>query len=191
MAFDPSRFNLSNVVDTCAVWHILSSDVLYNKAKFAKCEFCVTQFVHYECLHKPRKEITDNDEKLIDRLKNAQKRRQFSKIGIDIEDLQEVEILQKRKNLGKGELTSIAFAKKANIAFITDDQKARKLANTILPHGNVQTTPHLLGWLAFRGDVMDSDKDDIKREHTHLGHALAPHFETAFREAMRCKLLVR
>lgn len=45
--------------DTCAVWNILSSEVLYGKARALNCEFCITSYVHYECLYKPRREISD------------------------------------------------------------------------------------------------------------------------------------
>ena len=190
MAIDPSKFTLSNVVDTCAVWHILSSNALYFKAKEAGCVFCITLFVNYECFYKPRKKMSTEDRELIDRLSTAQKRSQFLSHVLEIEDLQTIEILQKRRNLGKGELTSIAFAKKTNIAFVTDDQKARKLAAAILGPSNVQTTPHLLSWLAFTGRVMDSEKNDIKAEHAKFGQKLVPYFEEAFREAMRCKLLM-
>jgi len=190
MAIDPSRFTLSNIVDTCAVWHILSSKSLYYKAKGARCVFCITLFVHYECLYKPRKMTSAADEELMRRLRDAQKRSQFRTHELEIEDLQEIEILRKRQNLGKGELTSIAFAKKTNIAFVTDDQKARKLAASILGSSNVQTTPHLLSWLAFNGYVVDSDKDDIKCEHAKFGQKLAPYFDAAFSEAMRCRLLM-
>lgn len=190
MAIDPSKFNLSNVVDTCAVWHIISSNSLYHRAKGARCEFCITSFVHYECLIKPRGAKTEKDEQLMDRLRDAQKKRQFIPYALDIEDLQEVEILRKRRNLGKGELTSIAFAKKTNIAFVTDDQKARRLAASILEPKNVQTTPHLLSWLAFNGHVMDSDKDEIIEQHAFFGQKLAPYFTAAFLEAMRCRSLI-
>jgi len=191
MQINPSEFKISNVVDTCAVWHILSSNILYYKAKAANCAFCITYFVNYECLYKPRKEKSGKDEELISRLKFAQAKRQFSAYELDIEDLQEVEILRRRKNLGKGELTSIAFAKKTNIAFLTDDQKARKLANSVLGQEQVQTTPHLLSWLTFKGDIGDSDKNDIKKEHHDMGQKLGPHLENGFCEAMRCRLMAR
>lgn len=191
MAINPAKFSISNVVDTCAVWHILSSNILYHKAKAANCVFCITSFVHYECFYKLRKEKTEQDEELISRLKFAQAKKQFSAYVLDIEDLQEVEILRRRKNLGIGELTSIAFAKKTNIAFLTDDQKARKLATSVLGQEQVQTTPHLLSWLAFRGDIMDSDKTEIKKEHTEMGQKLGPHLENGFCEAMRCRLMAR
>jgi len=35
MAIDPSKFHLVNVMDTCAVWNVLSSARLYSAAKEA------------------------------------------------------------------------------------------------------------------------------------------------------------
>lgn len=32
---------------------------LHAAAKEARCEFCITSFVRYECLHKPRKKVAD------------------------------------------------------------------------------------------------------------------------------------
>ncbi|MDF5724128.1 MAG: XRE family transcriptional regulator, partial [Rhizonema sp. PD37] len=69
----------------------------------------------------------------------------------------DVEILQKRMNLSKGELTSIVFAKKTRQAFLTDDQKARKLASKVMQSDQVQTMPHLLGWLFFVSYLNDND----------------------------------
>jgi len=45
-----------------------------------------------------------------------------------IEDLQSISVLESRKCLGEGELSSIAFAMKIRLAVITDDRKALELA---------------------------------------------------------------
>lgn len=63
MAVDPSCFNLLNVADTCSIWNILSSKLFYCATISAKCAFSCTQFVHYECLIKPR---TNESEKEIE-----------------------------------------------------------------------------------------------------------------------------
>ena len=78
-------------------------------------------------------------------------------------------LLERRKRLGKGELSSIALAMKTNQAFMTDDQKARKLGKEVIGNDKVQTTPHLLGWLFFEGKLLDVDKEDIVAEHKQLG----------------------
>ena len=72
-----------------------------------------------------------------------------------------LDVLEKRRNLGKGELSSIVFAKKAGQPFLTDDKGARNLAESILNKDQVQTTPHLCGWLFYKNILTDSDKDSI------------------------------
>ncbi|MDR3454603.1 MAG: hypothetical protein P4L96_17690 [Rhodoferax sp.] len=128
MAIDPSKFHLINVADTCSVWNVLSSARLHAAAKEARCEFCITSFVRYECLIKPRKSPTPAEHELMRRLTQEQGRGGFAAHSCDIGDLQVIKILESRKRLGKGELSSIAFAMKIGQAVITDDKKARKLS---------------------------------------------------------------
>ena len=116
----------------------------------------------------------------------------FNSYHLDIEDLQEVALLQKRKNLGNGELASIAFAKKTNQAFLTDDKKARTLAEEIMVRQFVQTTPHLLGWLFFTNFLSDSDLKPIIDENKKHNRPLAEYFTEMYRRALdyRSKLYV-
>ena len=100
----------------------------------------------------------------------------FKSYHLDLEDLQEVDILLKRKNLGKGELSSIAFAKKTNQAFITDDMGARSLASEAGTLLSVQTTPHLVGWLFFANFLGDSDLKSVTDEHKKYKRPLAKYF---------------
>lgn len=58
MNFDPARFSIASVVDTCSVWNMLSSLRLNQAAIQAKLHFCIAPVVLYECLHKPRPNIT-------------------------------------------------------------------------------------------------------------------------------------
>lgn len=188
MAIDPSKFHLVNVADTCSVWNILSSARLHAAAKEARCEFCITGFVRYECLTKPRKrELTSADTELVRRLVQEQGRGGFVAHSCDIGDLQAVKILESRKRLGKGELSSIAFAMKIGQAVITDDMKARKLAEDS-GHALTQTTPHLFAWLIFKGRLGDSDKGTVIEQHKEMKQPLAPHFETAYEMALQCRL---
>ncbi len=99
---------------------------------------------------------------------------------LDIDDLNDVEILQQRRRLGKGELASIAFAKRTGQAFITDDQRARTLAQSVLEPAAVQTTPHLFGWLMFHGWIGDSDKDQIIAEHRSSQRPLSAFFDEVY-----------
>jgi hypothetical protein len=187
MAIDPSKFHLVNVADTCSVWNVLSSPRLHAAAKEAKCEFCITSFVRYECLTKPRKAPTAAETELMRRLTQEQSRGGFAAHSCDIGDLQAIKILESRKRLGKGELSSIAFAMKIGQAVITDDRKARKLAEDS-GHPLAQTTPHLFSWLIFKGRLGDSDKATVIEQHRSMERPLAPHFETAYEMALQCRL---
>jgi hypothetical protein len=108
---------------------------------------------------------------------------------LSIADLQEVQILDNRMRLGKGELSAIAAARTTGLHFMTDDQKARRLGSDSLGSDRVQTTPHLFGWLFFSGYLVDSDKDQIIAEHESLSRPLKPYFEDMYKEALRCRLM--
>jgi predicted nucleic acid-binding protein len=155
MAIDPSRFVTSNVVDTCAVWNILSSRCLYNAALSACCHFVITTYVEYECLRKPRKRKRASDAELRSRLQIEQASARFTAFACDLSDLEK--LLEHRERLGKGEISSIAFAMKFRQAVLTDDQKARRLASNA-GHNMVQTTPHL-----FLGSYTVGDWPNQKR----------------------------
>ena len=187
MPIDPSKFHRINVADTCSVWNVLSSVRLYNASKEASCDFCITDFVRYECLVKPRTTPNAAEQALIGRLTREQSRGAFKAHACSIDDLQVVELLERRKKLGKGELSSIAFAMKIRQAVITDDQKARKLAEAA-GHPLVQTTPHLFSWLIFTGRLGDSDKALVIQQHEEMDQDLTPHFERAYEMALVCKL---
>lgn len=191
MALDVSTFHAILVTDTCAVWNVLSARTLHRAATTAGCCFSLTEFGLYECLVKPRKKADEGDEELKQRLRTARASGQFQAYSLDVEDLQDVEVLERRRRLSKGELAAIAFAKKTRQAFLTDDQGARKLAASFMNPMLVQTTPHLAGWLFFRGHLGDSDIDDIVGEHERLGRPLARFLRETYVEAMRCRLLVR
>lgn len=187
MSIDPSKFQQVNVVDTCAVWNVLSSLRLYNASKEAQCEFCITDFVRYECLVKTRTALNAAGRTLISRLIAEQSRGAFKSHSCSIDDLQAVNVLEQRKRLGKGELSTIAFAMKIRQAVLTDDQKARRLAADA-GHSLIQTTPHLFSWLIFNGRLGDSDKSLVIDQHEAMEQNLTPHFERAYFIALECKL---
>jgi hypothetical protein len=191
MGIDPSRFHRSNIADTCAIWNVLASRLLYRRAREAGVAFGCTRFVLYECLYKPRSKPCPSDAELQKRLKEAQASSDFVVCTLDVADLQTIEVLENRKRIGKGELSSIAFASKSGQAFLTDDQKARRLANGFMGNPGAQTTPHLLAWLFFENRLADSDKQTVTEEHTRLGRPLAPYFEKAYLEALRCRLMAK
>jgi len=190
MAIDPSTFHLFNVADTCSVWNILSSVRLRSAAQDACCDFCITSFVHYECLIKPRKSPTAADHELRRRLQAEQRRGSFVAHSCDIGDLQDVKVLESRKRLGMGEISAIAFAMRIGQAVLTDDQKARKLAQAA-GHSRVQTTPHLFSWLIFTRRLGDSDVPIVVSQHKALEGNMAPHLERAYELALQCNLNAR
>jgi hypothetical protein len=191
MASDPRSFNKVSMADTCSVWNVLSSNRLYHGAISAGCIFCCTGFVNYECLLKPRKKAHSPDLELQRRLTAARNGGKFQLFNLEIEDLQEVEILEKRKKLGKGELSSIAFAKRTHQAFLTDDKNALKLALEVLPTGRVQTTPDLFCWLVFEQFLGDSDKQVVISEHESLERPLREQLEESYSIALQYRLASR
>lgn len=189
MALDVSAFEKLVVADTCAVWNVLSSRVLHRNGSAAGCCFSITSFVLYECLHKPRTKVIATDVELKRRLVAARAAGEFQSYALDVEDLQDVALLERRQKLSKGELAAIAFARKTRQALLTDDQGARALAASAMDHRLVQTTPHLLGWLVFVGRIGDSDINGIIEEHESLRRPLRPFFLAMYQEAMRCRLM--
>lgn len=185
-----SVFHKGNIVDTCSIWNILSSQRLYRAALDAGVVFTCTGVVEYECLHKPHKSTLTLEQNILrTRLNTAKQQRSFLVFSLDVEDLQTVDLLEKRKRLGKGELSSIAFAQKTHQAMLTDDQKAHRLANELLQNPGAQTTPHLFGWLFFTNRLSDGDKAFVIEEHNRMHRPLAPHFETNYIEACRCRCM--
>jgi len=189
MKIDIKSFILLNIIDTCALWHLLSSDRLYNIAKTNGCYFSCTSYVLYECLYKPRKIIKETDKKLMGKLCKIIDEFHSKSYSISIEDLQSIMALEKRKALSKGELSSIVFAEKTRQAFLTDDQAARKLSEFRLGSKNTQTIPHLFGWLSYNQKILDNDKDIIIQEHELNGGELGKYFIETFNKARELILI--
>jgi predicted nucleic acid-binding protein len=172
MRIDIKSFKQLNVIDTCSVWHLLSSDRLYNTARINGCYFSCTKYVVYECLYKPRTALKATDNKLQNKLQKEMVKDLFPSYSISIDDLQSIMSLEQRKSLSKGELSSIVFAQKTRQAFLTDDQGARKLSEFYIGLENTQTIPQLFGWLSYIGKILDSDKSIIIQEHENNGGQL-------------------
>lgn len=189
MSIDITSFQKYNVIDTCSIWNILSSRVLYAASAAGGCMFCCTQFVLYECVYKPRKIIKPHEIELKKRLSIEQSKGKLMCYPINIDDLIEVEYLVKTKNLSKGELSSMVFAKKTRQAFLTDDQGARKLATEYIGDITmIQTTPQLFGWLFYNGNLSDADKDPIIGEHNSFDGPLERYFNETYRWALELRL---
>jgi predicted nucleic acid-binding protein len=188
MAINPAVFHKVNILDSCSIWNILSSLMLWSRAEQAACYFSCTQFVIYECLFKRRKIRTAADDELKRRMTHELKSARITAVHLDLEDLQEVEVLARRRNLGKGELSAIAFARRTGHAILTDDQKARKLAAAVLSPQLVQTVPHLAAWLLYTGYIGDTEFDDLIKQHRAFGRPLGPHLETARKLSLEARL---
>lgn len=180
-----------NIVDSCALWNILSSLVFTSVLDEQKFDFSCTAFVYYECLQKPRTAISESDDLIKTRFKKLVDSGKIISHPLTIEDLQDTLILANRKSLGRGELSSVAFAKKIGLCFLTDDQGARKIATKILGANKVQTTPHLLGWLFFNGFLTDGDLEPIISEHKLARRPLEKFFRAVYSESWRIKAQLR
>ncbi|MCC7697103.1 hypothetical protein [Janthinobacterium sp. EB271-G4-7A] len=183
MSTDPSHFHPVNVTDTCSVWNVLSSNALYEAARNAGCLFCVTAFVRYELLDKPRKTSHEADHELKRRLRREQTAGRFETHPCTIDDLQAIGLLEDRRALGIGELSSIAFALKIRQGFLSDDKKAFNLA---VDRGIVasHTVPDLLEWLVFTGGMSDAEAIAAIEEHKSLSRSLATQLNNARERAL-------
>jgi hypothetical protein len=183
-------FNLYNVVDTCSLWNLLGSPLLYRAAKTVKISLCSTQFVRYECLFKPGAHDPSRIE-LQARLHACTQKNEVTFCDIELEDLQDVATLEKRLAISKGELSSIAFAKRTRQCFLSDDRQAKCLAKSALPEGAIQDIPHLCGWLCINGVIHESDQDTIKAELRAVQRFLDPHIGNAFLGALEFRLMTQ
>ena len=187
MAINPFEFYPHNIIDTCAVWNILSSKILFSRAYSSGVMFYCTNFVVYECLYKQRSKPKEYHVELKNYLKQLMEQGKFVSLSLSVEDLHEIDRLSSRKRLGKGELSTLAFAMKTGQAFLSDDQKARKLALSVLPAGRTQTTPHLFSRLIFLGKISDSEKIQVIEELLANDGDISPHLEAAYIEGCRCR----
>lgn len=188
MAIDPTNFSRMAVSDTCSVWNILSSRKLFQAAKTANVHFCITPMVLYECLSKPRSSLTPEKSELITRLEKARQDGVFPIQECELDDLVEL-ARQAPRGLGSGEMSCIAMAYRIrSIAFMTDEKKARKFAESKL-FLTVETTPKLYAWLHYKRFLSDGDHQDIINEHENYEKMpLSKFFEEAFETALRCRL---
>ncbi|RUL78955.1 hypothetical protein [Dyella choica] len=190
MNFDPSRFSPMSVADSCAVWNMLSSQRLNRAAVGANLHFCITPAVLYECLFKPRKNISQEQTELMGQLRTERDAGRFPVQGCSLDDL--LAVLSKiPKGLGAGELSCIATAYGIrSIAFMTDERLARREAEGKLGL-SVETTPRLYGYLHYHKHLNDGDHNAVIAEHEKFERRpLTKFFQDTYEEAMRCRLMV-
>ncbi|MFL5738624.1 MAG: hypothetical protein ACJ75B_00295 [Flavisolibacter sp.] len=191
MTIDITKCIKINIVDSCAVSNILSSLLLFARLDSSGFFFSVTKYVEYECLYKSRAKADVADKELQRRLLRHQKNGKFSSHILSIADLQDASIQKYSQQLGTGELSSIAFAKKINQSFLTDDLRARRIAKAILGESSVQTTPHLVGWLFYEGILFDGDLDSLIFEHNNFNRPLEKYFRLVYSEAFRIRSIFK
>lgn len=183
-----SLFKLLNVADTCALWNLLGSPLLHRASKKAGVSICGTQFVRYECLYKAGANSPAWIE-LRSRLHTCVANKEIMFCDIDLEDLQEVAALEGRMAISKGELSTIAFAKRTGQSFLSDDRQAKFLAKSVMEADSIQDIPHLCGWLCVSDGLHESDADTIRAELKTLQRYLDPHITNAFRGALEIRLM--
>ncbi|MGJ1223888.1 hypothetical protein [Sphingobacterium siyangense] len=189
--FDITTYHKLNVIDTCSIWNILACPRIYSATIDASCYFSFTEYVHYECLFKKRSTCTPKS--LQNKLKTEVDQKRFMKINLSIDDLQEISLLENRKKLGMGELSSIALAKKTKQVFFTDDKKARQLGEQILGKENVQTTPRLVGAFFYQRILADEDLNIILEQHKASLNStwgdLTPFFKEIYKTSLERRAL--
>lgn len=190
MTIDITKCIKVNIADSCAVNNLLSSLLLFSRLDSNSFFFSITKYVEYECLYKERSVWTSTDAEIQKRLIRHQKNKRFTSHGISIADLQDASIVRYSQQLGIGEMSSIAFSKKINQAFLTDDQKARRIAKDILGEGMVQTTPLIVGWLFYEAIFSDGDLNTLITEHVSFNRPLEKYFRIVYQEACRIRSMV-
>ncbi|WNG50898.1 hypothetical protein F0U60_47300 [Archangium minus] len=182
----PEDFVDINVIDTCALWNLLSSETLFRRSRACKHTYITTQTVLYECFIKPRSTpATPAQSALQDRLNSHLETGAIGKIPISIDDLHEVSKLSNK--LGQGELSCAAAARKISKAVMTDN-KRDFLAIASLVDGRLQTTPRLLGWLVLRDFLGDAEVGVIIAEHEAFDGPLGKWYQKAYLEACEKRL---
>ncbi len=176
------------VTDTCAVWNVLCSRTLTNAARGKQRYFVLADYVRYECLFKPRRTASNMEKGLQGQLRDQlADSRCFSVYQLEIEDLLElVRVVDSPRRFDKGELAALALAMKLRKGFLTDDRAAKKIGEKVIGANFVRTTPHLVGWLVFVGQLSDGDIPGIIRdnkafrgEKAHLGDFFEKCYEHA------------
>ena len=186
---DVRTFHPSNSLDTCAAWNLLSSARLTAAARSRGCGFAVAGYVRFEALDKPRTDPTAEEVLMREELRGHLARGiDFREVGLSADDLVAVARLPSSRSLGRGELAAAALALRIRCAVMTDDQQARRLLAACGLAG-VQTTPHLLGWLSYQGELTDGDVQTVVAEHErripHRRGRLSRFFVAAWRQAMQ------
>jgi hypothetical protein len=190
---DVREFAHTSAIDTCSIWNLFSSPRLLGAALRMGRWFLVAGYVRYEALEKPRTRPSSAELVMQDHFRQCLAGRQgFDEQRITLDDLQAVAAVRETHRLGRGEVAALALARKFRSAVLTEDQRARAAAPKV-GVGPAQTTPQLLGWLIYRGELTDGDVSVVISEHeARIGEnrgRLTVHLRRIHAEAYRCRLL--
>ncbi|WP_342240852.1 hypothetical protein [Inquilinus sp. OTU3971] len=190
---DVRTFAAVNAIDTCSIWNLLSSNRLFRAALRRQCFFVVAPYVRYEALDKLwTRPTTSGLEMQVELRQLLSERRGFTEETVSLEDLQAVASAPEARRLGRGEIAALALARKLRSAVLTEDQRARRAAPKV-GVDVAQTTPHLLGWLLYEGELTDGDVPVVIAEHEARIEAnrgrLTRFLQMIYYEACRCRLL--
>lgn len=193
ITIDVRTFALVSAIDTCSVWNLLSSRRLLMAALAKQRWFLVADYVRYEALVRPRTRSTTGELTLQTEFRERlQQKRGFEAARISIADLLPIANLPEVRKLGRGEIATMALARKIRAGVLTDDQGARKAAPKVGAEP-AQTTPQLFGWLLYEGALSDGDVSTVIAEHEDKVPAnrgrLTCFLRAAHIEACRCRLL--
>lgn len=189
-------FPMMSAIDTCSVWNILCSQKLAQAAKSGKRHFILAEYVLYECLTKPRKGNSTFEKDLQQRLrKELEDSSHFSSHNLTVEDLQTVSRhIGALRRFDRGELAALAVAHKLRNGFITDDRTARMVGESTIGKPSVRTTPHLVGWLVYSGQLSDSDIPTIIADNENFRNrygSLGKYIQACYEHAMGLRLRER
>ncbi|MDD5456894.1 MAG: hypothetical protein PHV30_07675 [Candidatus Margulisbacteria bacterium] len=183
-----ASFFTINITDSCSIQNIIASNRIFRASLLAKCYFSITRYVEYESIYKKRKSSKSGEQELIKKIQKAISENSIKVCDITIDDLNDRLIADNRKRLGMGEISSIAFAKRTGLGFLTDDKPAKKFALKSLEASKVQSSIHLVGWLFYFRHLVDTDIDLIIREHTYHNRHFGEHYRKAYEKAMQYRL---
>lgn len=190
---DLRAFEPVSSIDTCAVCNLFSSRRLLAAAIARGASFLVAGYVRYELLVNLRTDPT-HGELAIQREAGAALRSAgvLSEQPVSIADLQALAGRPEAGRMGKGEIAALALALRMRKSFTTDDQGARR-ASVALGAGAAQTTPQMLGWLVYVGELTDGDVLTVVAQHEERvmqGRGrLTPYFRAMYEEACMYRML--
>jgi hypothetical protein len=190
---DVRTFAPISAIDTCSIWNLLSSPLLLATALRKGRSFAVAGYVRHEALEKPRTKPTAAELAMQGEFKRRLSNGQgFTEVPMALADLQAVATLPESRKLGSGEIAALALARTLRSAILTEDRGARKAAPRA-GVGQAQTTPQLLGWLFYEGELTDGDVTVIISQHEERVEEnrgrLTAYLRRIHVEACRCRLL--